>query len=351
MKNIFISYRREDSEGFARGLFQSLVGAFGPDHVFMDVEDIGLGADFVDAIDKSLASCGALLVLIGPQWAACTDAGGNRRLEDPMDFVRMEVINALERGVRVIPVLVKGAKMPASDQLPEALQPVTRRQALELRHERWNQDVDHLVSALAMELGLTRKDRLQEPVAPPAPPPPSKKSTGRGKLLGGLAGAAVVIIALFVYVVLPKGDLPPAPQEEARRAIDSEEEAKKVRAELPDEVKPATPAPPKPSPSAPVGKPPLNLTGMWVDADGINVQISRQGNNLVSQAYNPVDGMVIQAVWQVQGRKVAFNWATNMGNQGVGEGTVSADGNTIDYRYVDHYSGEQGYSRLFRVVN
>ena len=97
MNNIFISYRREDSEGFARGLFQSLVGAFGTDHVFMDVEDISLGSDFVKAIDKSLESCGALLVLIGPEWVSCTDSDGRPRLDNAQDFVRMEVAKALEK--------------------------------------------------------------------------------------------------------------------------------------------------------------------------------------------------------------------------------------------------------------
>ena len=169
MKNIFISYRREDTEGFARGLFQSLEGAFGSDHVFMDVEAIGLGVDFVEAIDKSLASCGALLVLIGKDWVNCTDSAGRRRLDDPRDFVRMEVAKALEQDVRVIPVLVKGARMPAPEDLPESLRSVTRRQALELRHERWSQDVAHLASALEQMLGLTRLDRPAP--SPPMPPP------------------------------------------------------------------------------------------------------------------------------------------------------------------------------------
>lgn len=173
MKKNFISYRREDTEGFARGLFQSLVGAFGGDHVFMEVEDISLGADFVNAIDKSLAGCGALLVFIGKDWANCTDSAGRLRLENPLDFVYMEVTKALEHGVRVIPVLVKGAKMPAPETLPEALRPVTRRQALELRHERWSQDVDHLVTALAKVLGLARLD--QHDASPPSPTPSPKK--------------------------------------------------------------------------------------------------------------------------------------------------------------------------------
>ena len=351
MNNIFVSYRREDSEGFARGLFQSLVGAFGPDHVFMDVEDIGLGADFVEAIDKSLANCGALLVLIGPQWAGCTDAGGNRRLEDPMDFVRMEVAKALERGVRVIPVLVKGAKMPSPEVLPEVLQPVVRRQALELRHERWSQDVDHLASALARELALTRQDHSHATTVPPDALPPANKPRGRGLLLGGMALAVVAVVAFFGYALIPHGVSPPATLEDTRLVEKGEGDNKKVKVDLPKEPPPEVKPSPQPSPPRTSVKPTLNLTGMWVDADGVNVQISRQGNNLISQAYDPLNGMVINAVWQVQGRRVAFNWASNMGNQGVGEGTVSADGNTIDYRYVDHFSGEQGYSRLFRVVN
>ena len=354
MKNIFISYRREDSEGFARGLFQSLVGAFGPDHVFMDVEDIGLGVDFVEAIDNSLANCGALLVLIGTQWADCTDAAGNRRLADPMDFVRMEVAKALERGVRVIPVLIKGAQMPPSDRLPEDLQLLIRRQALELRHERWSQDVEHLISALEDSLALTRRDR--SPAAPPtaATPPPPKKPRSRSMLMGGLAMAAVVIVAFLGYALIPRGvdpPAPPVPQEDNRLATDSQKEAQQVKADLPSEPKPKIDSTPQPSPPKPKVKPVLNLAGMWVDADGVNVQISQQGNQLVSQAYDPVNGMTINAVWQLQGNRVAFNWASNLGNQGVGEGTVSADGNTIDYRYMDQYSGEQGYSRLFRVVN
>ncbi len=351
MKNIFISYRREDSEGFARGLFQSLVGAFGPDHVFMDVEDIGLGVDFVEAIDNSLATCGALLVLIGTQWADCTDGAGNRRLEDPLDFVRMEVAKALERGVRVIPVLIKGAQMPPPDSLPENLQPIARRQALELRHERWSQDVEHLISALEGALDLTRRDRSHAHITPPTPERPTQTPPRRGWMVGGLAVAAVIVIALLGYGLLPEKARSPDGHDSAQIELDADEAAKQVSVKSPPEPQPEIESTPPPAPPKPAARPPLNLTGMWVDADGVNVQISQQGSQLVSQAYDPVNGMTINAVWQLQGNRVAFNWASNLGNQGVGEGTVSADGNTIDYRYVDHYSGEQGYSRLFRVVN
>jgi cytoskeletal protein RodZ len=359
MKNIFISYRREDTEGFARGLFQSLEGAFGSDHVFMDVEAIGLGVDFVEAIDKSLASCGALLVLIGRDWVNCTDSAGRRRLDDPQDFVRMEVAKALEQNVRVIPVLVKGARMPAPEDLPELLRSVTRRQALELRHERWSQDVEHLASALAQMLELPRLDRSAP--APPMPPrPASPNRTGRRMVMGLVAVALLAVLAVAGHLLIPGSSAPPV-------VVDSEsavqQEADKGSSPAPVSIAPsekgeasgsenaAAPQPkPEPTPPpAPRVQKSIDLTGMWVDHEGVNVQISQQGNEVVSQAYNPLTGLSVNAVWQVSGRRIAFNWASNAGNQGYGEGSIAADGATVDYQFVDHVTGEQGYGRLFRL--
>jgi hypothetical protein len=348
MNNIFISYRREDTEGFARGLFQSLVGAVGADHVFMDVEAISLITDFVEAIDKSLANCVALLVLIGKDWLDCTDAAGNRRPDDHQDFVRMEVARAFEKGVPVIPVLVKNAKMPTPASLPDMLQPLSRRQALELRHERWSQDVNHLVSSLADLLGLDRMDR---PAAQPSPPVKTPRQSGNRMVLG-LAAVVVAIVAVVGYVLVtgtPTSRPKVQPEIEKQAAQDPEASPKPVSISPSKEDKVATAPKPK---AKPAPKPPqtLNLSGVWVDADGVNVQIAQQGNELMSQSYNPQTGMAISAVWQISGRQVSFDWTSNMGNQGVGEGTIASDGNTIDYRYVDHYTGEQGYSRLFRVA-
>jgi hypothetical protein len=178
MKNgIFISYRREDSEGFARSLFQSLTAYFGSNQVFMDVEDIELGLDFVEAIDKSLSSCGVLLVLIGKEWLSCVDEDGQPRLDNPEDFVRMEVASALRRNVRVIPVLVRSSPMPKPEQLPEELKLLTRRQALELHHDRWSADIERLISALEKTLGIKPKstpESIKKPQAPrPEPPRPT----------------------------------------------------------------------------------------------------------------------------------------------------------------------------------
>jgi len=203
MKNgIFISYRREDSEGFARGLFQSLTLHFGPDQVFMDVEDIELGLDFVEAIDKSLTSCGVLLVLIGKEWLSCVDEDGQPRLDNPEDFVRMEVASALRRNIRVIPVVVRGGVMPKPEQLPDELRPLTRRQALELHHDRWNADIEKLINALEKTLGIapkaapvfTPKPDVSQPESSGRTPKGSVKSGGWGmRLIGGVAAVVILV--------------------------------------------------------------------------------------------------------------------------------------------------------------
>lgn len=145
---IFISYRREDAAYPAGWLFDRLADHFGQDRVFKDVDSIELGDDFVDVVNDAVGSCAVLLAVIGPRWLAVTDEDGRRRLDNPEDFVRLEIEAALERGVRVIPVLVEGARMPRSDHLPESLRGFARRQALELAHNRFNADCGRLIQVL-----------------------------------------------------------------------------------------------------------------------------------------------------------------------------------------------------------
>ena len=116
--SIFISYRRDDSEGEAGRLYDDLVRAYGNDSVFMDVAGIAPGLDFRKAIDDNVAGCGVFLAIIGPQWATITDPGGQRRLDDANDFVRLEIASALARNIAVIPVLVhdRTCRIPTSFQ-------------------------------------------------------------------------------------------------------------------------------------------------------------------------------------------------------------------------------------------
>ncbi len=106
MPGVFISYRREDSAAYAGRLFDILSAEFGPQNTFMDVDDIKGGDNFTTVIDRSLDVSDALLAVIGSRWLTVTEQNGGRRLDNPSDFVRVEIAKALERGIRVIPVLV-----------------------------------------------------------------------------------------------------------------------------------------------------------------------------------------------------------------------------------------------------
>ena len=148
MRAIFISYRRDDTEGHARTLFQDLVKEFGEHAVFMDVAGIAPGRDFRKVIDENTASCCVLLAIIGKNWTSTTDDSGAPRLADPLDFVRLETASALKRDIPVIPVLVHGAHMPKAEQLPADLKDLVFRNNVELTHARWDSDVQVLIHSL-----------------------------------------------------------------------------------------------------------------------------------------------------------------------------------------------------------
>src|SRR5262245_42160150 len=153
MPGIFISYRRDDSSGHAGRLFDRLAQRFGPDSVFMDVTDIAPGEDFTRVIENSVGSAELLVALIGPQWLSASDGAGAHRLDDPADFVRREIAAGLHGSTVVIPVLVRGARMPREDQLPDELRPLARRQAVELSDNRWESDLAEFERALDKRLG------------------------------------------------------------------------------------------------------------------------------------------------------------------------------------------------------
>ena len=145
---IFMSYRHDDTDYHAAWLYQLLAGHFSRKQIFKDINSIELGDDFVEVITTAVESCDVLLALIGGRWLTITDQKGRRRLDDPDDFVRLEIEAALARNVRVIPILVEGAQMPRSDELPASLAKLARRQALELSPSRLDLDTQRLLSVL-----------------------------------------------------------------------------------------------------------------------------------------------------------------------------------------------------------
>jgi lysozyme family protein len=145
---VFVSYRREDSAASAGRLGDRLMHEFGKDHVFMDVDSIPLGSDFVKRLAEEVQRCDVLLAVIGPEWTEIRDEDGNRRLDDPNDFVRLEIREALQRDIPVVPVLLEGTKIPKASSLPEDIKSLTLRNALHLRHGSFQIDLDRLVQQL-----------------------------------------------------------------------------------------------------------------------------------------------------------------------------------------------------------
>ena len=215
---IFISYRRDDTEGEAGRLFDDLVGSFGEDSVFMDVSGINPGVDFRQAIDENVGSCGVLLAMIGPAWCSIRNSAGSRRLDDPNDFVRLEIASALARKIAVIPVLVHDAKMPRPEELPDNLKELAFRNSVEITHARWNSDVQLLTQALARYVAPTAPTdttpvhatvsvQLPPPTAPAGKPRSSRPSSV--PLVLGIVAAVVLALGIVAYVFFRPT---PAPQ-------------------------------------------------------------------------------------------------------------------------------------------
>jgi len=196
MSGIFISYRREDSAGWTGRLAEQLKERFGAESIFMDIDTLTPGVDFTEALQKYVSSCNVLLAVIGPSWATATDKTGKLRLENPNDWVRVEVAAALKRKIQVIPVLVGGASVPTMDILPDELDPLAHRHAHELTDKRWHFDLEQLIKAL-----------------PPIPRPRSlshMKELWQSKpvVIGGL----VIAMLVSARLVLPSGNSSHLPQ-------------------------------------------------------------------------------------------------------------------------------------------
>ena len=159
-QGIFISYRRSDSSGYAHALAARLVQQFETTSVFMDVDSLEPGVDFVETIGNSLSSCKILLALIGNNWTG-TQEGSHPRITGDSDYVRAEVAEALARGIRVIPILIDNATMPQVKELPDNLKPLTRRQAIEWSNTRFNSDLDWIVESTKKAIGWEEPGKMK----------------------------------------------------------------------------------------------------------------------------------------------------------------------------------------------
>src|SRR5262245_12623617 len=145
---VFISYRRDDSAGYAGRVRDRLEHELGRDLVFMDVDAIPLGTNFSKFLHEEIAKCGVLLAMIGPNWSDALDEHGNRRLDDPNDLVRIEIAAALQRNIPVLPILLDGARIPKDNQLSEDLKELALRNGMEIRHASFQDDMNRLIRDL-----------------------------------------------------------------------------------------------------------------------------------------------------------------------------------------------------------
>jgi len=196
-QSIFISYRRQDTAAYAGRIYDRLAAKYGAPNVFMDIDRIEPGQDFVDAINHSVAEAGVLLVLIGREWLKMTDKSGVPRLDNPEDFVRLEILAGLEQKTVIIPVLLADAEMPSAQALPAPLQPFARRNAIEISDSRFHSDVDRLIEAI---------EKIFNPQRAAVPPiRPEQRNQSSTPFVGassrpnmGFIAAAVVAVALIV---------------------------------------------------------------------------------------------------------------------------------------------------------
>lgn len=188
---IFISYRRDDAAGEAGRLADHLSRRFGADAVFLDIETIDPGTDFVSVLQTTLQQTAAVLVVIGTRWISLRGASGTRRLDDEKDFVRLEVEKALGRGIPVVPVLVQGAPLPRADELPPSIAALATRQTAVVDHAEFHADTERLCDRLATMLGVE-------------PHPPGWRRWW--PLLGGASLLVLALAGFLAWRTLPSDD-------------------------------------------------------------------------------------------------------------------------------------------------
>ena len=157
MAKIFISYRRTDSAASSGRIYDRLVSRFKRKNVFKDVDDIPAGVDFGSYIQQSLRECAVVLVVIGPRWLGARADDSSRRLENPADWVRVEIETALALGLTVIPLLVEGAAIPKAADLPDSLRELARLNALPVRNDPdFSHDMERVIAAVERAIGASR---------------------------------------------------------------------------------------------------------------------------------------------------------------------------------------------------
>jgi GAF domain-containing protein len=383
MRAIFISYRRDDTEGQAGRLFQDLSATFGSETVFMDVSGIEPGIDFRRAIEKQTESCGVLLALIGRNWLTITNPDGKRRLDDSNDVVRFETASALRRDIPVIPVLVQGARMPRPEELPDDLKDLAFRNSVEITHARWDSDMQLLIKALqphvqravpAQTEGAHRSAAAPEvPSYPPSPSAPQSAPQRERKWGAPLIALAALLVlggGWMIYDRLQENERQLAKAVAEQRAVAEKTAAEQAAAQKAAAERAATEqakaaankaaaeqaaakrataerasneqAPAKPSSRDKVVAQ-LNISGRWRDNWGTVFTITQDGNAIrVAAEGNSCRGGLFRstASGRVTGNSFETTYQSTLPSRGECFGTVSASGTRMTSTCRDTVCGQ-----------
>jgi TIR domain/Sulfatase-modifying factor enzyme 1 len=232
MSKVFISYRREDSAGYAHAIHSQLAQHFSKDRVFMDVDTVEPGVDFERVIEKAVGECDVLVALIGRRWMG-SEQGGTSRLDNTKDYVRLEISTALARDIRVIPVLVDGMTMPNEEILPAPLRSLIRRQAMEISNTRFNFDVERLIAAVRRTLSESEEIQHENVTGGAQHLTRRKQPFASPRLIYGMV--AVVILSLAIWWANRQGaeqvDKPEPPKEQKQPTAVKKQAEKETPAE------------------------------------------------------------------------------------------------------------------------
>lgn len=292
--HIFISYRRDDSAGYTRAIYDQLVKRFSKDRIFMDVDAIEPGLPFDEVINQAVGRCEILLAMIGKHWLEQqVDVGP--RVNDPKDFVRIEIAAALSRNIRVIPILLDGASMPPEEALPEPLRAFARRNAIEVSNSRFTSDVERLVEAVSKVLGEVDVPRNQQV--------PLSRRSMLYWLLGGFAAIGIVPVVRWV---IPRGSSDPQTSSESSARADPEKE--NVESENP------------------------NISGYWRDDDSVLYRIVAENDGAYDMGrIKPPENSGVYRIVRINGRdiEISIGVLPSGTQQEIANLKLSVDGNIM----------------------
>lgn len=328
MARIFVSYRHADNAaGYAMDLARILRETFGERHVFRDTRSIPPGVDFGAFIRQMLESCTVMLVVIGRHWASEQTEDGRPRLFEPNDWVRLEVATALAAPhVRVIPVLVGGATLPRTDQLPADLQPLLSRTAVLLEDKKWESDVASLIADLEEVPGLRPWwQRLRRRPARRSPRPSGVRRKAALMVAAGVAGLTLLGAALAVIESELDGLAPIDFSRQTRLQPIADDSAVLGRSDV--------------RPVGQRGQRVADLTGTWRDGNGNRYQLRQVQDRIViapiSGAYAGIGG----GIGQFDGRDLQFGFVVDGQVRWTGTARLTPDNRTLLGEVRDRFTG------------